>query len=263
MFQTGLVSVSFRKLSPGEIIDAVKNAGLEGIEWGGDIHVPSGNTDIAKHVYKLTEEAGLKVFAYGSYYRVGFSTNIPDDFSKVLNCAILLHAPVIRVWAYNKGSAEVTESEFNRLVEESRIIADMAQPFGINISFECHGNTYTDDYNASLRLINEINRQNFSMYWQPNQLKSDEYNIDAAKALSSITTNIHTFHWDSKQRFPLSHGMEIWSQYIDCFRTPQIPHAFLLEFMHDDAVESLFDTAQTLKALLVEQEHQCKQIIRE
>jgi hypothetical protein len=43
MIRTGLVSVTFRQLSAEEIIKLVVCAGLEGIEWGGDIHVPHGD----------------------------------------------------------------------------------------------------------------------------------------------------------------------------------------------------------------------------
>ena len=39
MLNTGLVSVTFRDKTPEEIISTVKQCGLEGIEWGGDVHV--------------------------------------------------------------------------------------------------------------------------------------------------------------------------------------------------------------------------------
>jgi len=252
MYQTGLVSISFRNLSPAEIIEASKKAGLDGIEWGGDVHVPTGNVDIARQVQKLTAEAGLKVFAYGSYYCVGCTEDFQSGFSKVLDSAIQLDAPIIRIWAFNKGSADVSEQEFVRLVQESRFIADMASKYGINLSFECHGGTYTDDYHAALRLIKEIDRENVAMLWQPNQSQSETYNLEAAKALNSVTTNIHTFHWDEKRRYPLAEGKQIWLKYISCFQEPALPHAFLLEFMHDDSIDSLPEAARVLKALLRE-----------
>ena len=40
MYQIGLVSVSFRGLSPEEIIRIAKDAGLSRIEWGSDVHAP-------------------------------------------------------------------------------------------------------------------------------------------------------------------------------------------------------------------------------
>ena len=39
-YTLGLVSISFRKHTPEEIIQAVKAAGLSCIEWGSDVHAP-------------------------------------------------------------------------------------------------------------------------------------------------------------------------------------------------------------------------------
>lgn len=40
MFAAGLVSVSFREERPESILREASAAGLSGIEWGGDVHVP-------------------------------------------------------------------------------------------------------------------------------------------------------------------------------------------------------------------------------
>ena len=82
------------------------------------------------------------------------------------------------------------------------------------------------------------------MYWQPNQFKSEGYNIKAASALADITRNIHVFHWDSEyKKYPLKEGTEIWKKYLSCFGGS---HTLILEFMHDDRIESLKETAATL-----------------
>ena len=44
MIRGGLVSITFRKLSPRAIIDLVTRANLIGIEWGGDVHVPTAKS---------------------------------------------------------------------------------------------------------------------------------------------------------------------------------------------------------------------------
>ena len=48
IIKSGLVSITFRELNPLEIIRLVSKAGLDGIEWGGDVHVPHG--DIKKNL---------------------------------------------------------------------------------------------------------------------------------------------------------------------------------------------------------------------
>jgi len=99
LFTAGLVSVTFRKLTPEHIVDLVAEAGLTGIEWGGDIHVPHGDLTAASRVRSFTEQAGLRTSAYGSYYRVGQNEPDENSFDRVLETAQALDAPTIRVWS--------------------------------------------------------------------------------------------------------------------------------------------------------------------
>jgi hypothetical protein len=84
---TGLASVTFRSLSTGRIIGLAKNANLDGIEWGGDIHVPPGDIALAVKIRVETLKAGLKVLSYGSYYK----TLTGGVFTPVLETAVALN----------------------------------------------------------------------------------------------------------------------------------------------------------------------------
>jgi len=63
MIYTGLVSVTFRKLSPTQIVNPVSKVGLQGIEWGGDIHVPTGDIYKAREVLKIKDNKKSDHFA--------------------------------------------------------------------------------------------------------------------------------------------------------------------------------------------------------
>ena len=58
-FIPGLVSISFRKHTPEEIVKACADAGLRYIEWGSDVHVPAGNEARAREVRALCASAGI------------------------------------------------------------------------------------------------------------------------------------------------------------------------------------------------------------
>ncbi len=238
----GLVSVSFREHTPAEIIAAAAKNGLRGIEWGGDVHVPAGDLNTARSVGDATRAAGLEVAAYGSYYRLGLG----HDFGDVLASAKALGAPVMRIWGYDRGSAEIDEKTFHALVEEARWVARRAAKEQITLCLECHHGTLTDDAAFSLRFLEAVGADNLRMYWQPNQYKSDAYNLEAARMLANVTVHCHVFHWDAQNRYPLAEGKEIWQQYLDVFRATGRPHGCLLEFMHDGRLESLSQTAHTL-----------------
>ena len=74
----GLVSVTFRCLSPAEICALCERAGLKAVEWGGDVHVPPEGKNAAE-VRRMSADYGLDICSYGSYFRVG---NAIDEFKK-------------------------------------------------------------------------------------------------------------------------------------------------------------------------------------
>ena len=94
------------KNSVSEGIAIAKEAGLEGIEWWGNVHVPHGNTVVYAKVKALPQSPGLEVTYYGSYYRPGVSEAEGLSFSTVLDTAIALGAPTIRIWAGNRNYAD-------------------------------------------------------------------------------------------------------------------------------------------------------------
>lgn len=248
MFRTGLVSISFRKNTAEEIVAAVRSCGLRSIEWGSDVHVPPDEKQKALEVRAMMQANGLQTAAYGSYYRLGESTDPEKDFSPYLRTAQWLDAPVIRIWAGRQGSSELDEAALDRLTGEARRLAHMAEESGVRLSLECHPNTLTDDAEASLRFLRAVDSPFLTMYWQPNQNRSPEYNLQAAKLLAPFTTNLHVFSWEMDHgellRFPLRHHSDRWQQYLQIFGGGD--HALLLEFMHDDRIETLPETAATL-----------------
>ena len=160
MIHGGLVSVTFRQLSCEEIVALVSKAQLAGIEWGGDVHVPHGEGTRAREVRRRTVDAGLDVPSYGSYYRPGQEHPPPSEasFEAALESAGALQAPIIRVWAGRRGSADADEAYWRRVVEDSLRIAELAQQAGLTIAYEYHDNTLTDTNASALRLLQEVDQ---------------------------------------------------------------------------------------------------------
>ena len=246
----GLVSVSFRGLSPSEVIRAAREAALTGIEWGADVHVPAGDVSAANRVGGETRAVGLRVLAYGSYYKPGVSP--AEEFDGVLASAVALRAPVIRVWAGNKGSASATAEAWRRTAEDAARIGRMAAREGCRVAFECHRNTLTDDYRAALRLMEAVREAGVGMYWQPDPSRDLAYNLEAARSLAPYTENIHVFYWEGPNRYPLKKGVPVWREYLAVFRERGWDGGCLLEFMPDDRPESLPAEAAVLRRLMKE-----------
>ena len=251
VIRPGLVSITFRKLTPRQVVEAAAFAGLEGIEWGGDIHVPHGDIVKADEVRRMTLDAGLVVPSYGSYYKAGVSEAAGLAFEHVLETARELGAPVIRVWAGQKGSAEADAAYRARVVADSRRIATMAAQVGIVVASEYHGGSLTDTDASTVVFLNEVGHDNFKSYWQP------RVGLGATEALKGLNEllprlmHVHVFHWMADHtRRPLVEGADIWNRYLKLAARAQGDRFAMLEFVPNDDPSVLAVEAATLKQWL-------------
>jgi 3-dehydroshikimate dehydratase len=246
MIHSGLVSITFRQRAPAEVIKLVAQAGLEGIEWGGDIHVPHGDLAQARAVRQMTADAGLKVAAYGSYYRVGHRE--PLSFEAVLETAVELGAPSIRVWAGKQGSDTADDAYRRTVVEESRRIADLAQVAGLPVAYEFHKNTLTDSNAAARDLLEAVAHENIKSYWQPPRGSTVDYNLAGLDEVGPWLLNVHVFNWhiSTGERLALAGGRNAWLRYLRKIASANHDPFAMIEFVVDDAPESFSQDAATL-----------------
>jgi sugar phosphate isomerase/epimerase len=252
MISPGLVSITFRALTPAEIVALVRQAGLHGIEWGGDIHVPHGNVARAREVRALTQDAGLNVAAYGSYYRAAASEAAGLTFASVLESAVALGAPVIRVWAGPAGSAAASPELRSQVVADLRRISTLAATVGVGVSLEFHNGTLTDTGPSTVQLLAEVNHPNLSTYWQPPLDQDTAAGLADLRSLLPRLTHVHVYHWrpGSIERLPLAEGAGRWRSFLDLAATAAGGRCAMLEFVEGDAPASFLRDAATLKSWL-------------
>lgn len=254
MFRSGLCSITFRKLTPREVVDLCAKAGVDGIEWGGDVHAPHGDTATAAEVRKMTQDAGLQVASYGSYYRVVKSKDEGLDFPSVLDSAQALGAPIVRVWAGGLGSADADQAYRDAVAEETRAICDMAAAENIRIAYEFHGGTLTDTNDSALRLLKDVDHPNLTTYWQPVVFESMQWRLDGLRSVLPWLSYLHVFQWigegKNRKRLSLAEGADDWSQYLDLAAEKQGDRYALVEFVKDDEPEQFIQDAAALKQWL-------------
>ncbi len=251
MITPGLVSITFRPLSPREIVDLCVRTGLRSVEWGGDVHVPPINSAHARDVARLTTDAGLTVAAYGSYFRIIDGDGSLPDFEPIVATAADLGAPTIRVWAGTKNSEEVNGTAFDTLVERLQSMATLATTANIRVALEFHGGTFTNTTQSTLDLLDAVNHPNLETLWQPPVGMSAK---DCAKSLEAClprTNNVHVFHWTPMhERQPLAEGTDRWKTYLDMLAKSSQDRHLLLEFVKGDSVDQLRADAETLLSLV-------------
>jgi len=243
--------VTFRRLSPEEIVHWAAVAELEGIEWGGDIHVPHGDLGAARRAAALTRSARLAVSSYGSYYRAGQEE--PELFGRVLDTAMALGAPIIRVWAGRVASSKADPAFRAQVAEDGRRIAELADQPGVRIACEWHGNTLTETAESATALFAAVDHPAFQTYWQsPKHTSFEECLRDLDAALPRLA-GLHVFYWDLEpaRKLPLSEGEAVWKPYLA--KAAQAGDLFaLLEFVLDDDPQQMLRDAATLRAWLCE-----------
>ncbi|MGH8777269.1 MAG: sugar phosphate isomerase/epimerase family protein [Jiangellaceae bacterium] len=253
MIRPGLVSVTFRSRPPGEVADLAAQAGLSGVEWGGDLHVPHGDTRAATTVAALTRDAGLDVAAYGSYYRVGHGEDEGDSFGAVLASAVDLGAHVIRVWAGRRGSAEADNAYRDRVVADALRIVEMAHGAGIDVAYENHRGTLTDTDRSARELLHRVDHPSSRTLWQPSVPESLSGNVARLAGVLPKLANVHVFAWSAdRSRLPLARGRDEWRRYLATVATTGRDHWALLEFVRRDDPDQMFADALVLSELLDE-----------
>ncbi len=239
--KTGMVSVTFRHLKAEQIIALTKKAGLDGIEWGGDVHATDEQK--ASIIACDMKNAGLETLSYGSYYKAGTFS----DFDKELAIAQCLNAPNIRIWAGECGSKEADKEYRTKVADDIKRIARLTQKYNISISLEYHCNTLTDTQASTILLLKEAGMNNVCTYWQPPANISHEENLASLKELIAMEKlkNIHAFHWTGYERLAFEDGINLWNDYINLARNAC--NAILLEFVKQDNEEQFLSDAGALR----------------
>ncbi|MEV4642372.1 TIM barrel protein [Actinoplanes sp. NPDC049548] len=243
----GLVSVTFRQLEPRRVVALAQRAGLAGVEWGGDVHVPHGDLAAAEEVAALTARAGLAVSAYGSYYRLGESPDAPQ----VVATAARLGAPVIRVWAGSRASADADEDHRARVRDDALRLAASAAAEGIGIVLEYHRGTLTDTRDSTAALLAAVPGSGIRSLWQPNPERDAATNAADLEALLPDLANLHVFAWrPDHSRLPLHDHREQWSAWLAVAAAAPGDRYASLEFVAGDDPAQAFADATTLHDLL-------------
>lgn len=245
----GLVSVTFRSLSAGEIIALTKKAGLRCIEWGGDVHVPHGDLGAARETAREMKAAGLKTASYGSYYRAGTS-GLP--FCTVLETALLLETRKIRIWAGTRNAEETSPELWQRIADDIRNATELAAREGVQVVLEYHANTLTNTAESTLQLLTALEPAGTGLIWQQISRLTPEENLSHIELLRPWIRHIHCSYVapPKYERAPLAEGRPVWSRYLKALQTVPNAEEILIEFVRDSSPELFLADAQELLQLL-------------
>lgn len=243
----GLCSVAFRTLSPAEILVVARKAGVEAIEWGGDVHVLPGDGESARKVSDATAEAGLHCASYGSYLYAGQTSS--GGIRAVVETAAALGAPNVRIWTDWVGS-DPSEDRRRQITHDVRATAAAAADWGMTVSLEFHAGTLTETAASTCRLLEEADAPNLYSYWQPADGVPVANLLEEWRTLRNHVSHLHVFRWRSfEERWSLADGADLWPLvFADLPRRERWNgrRVAFIEFVRNDDPSVLVDDARVL-----------------
>jgi sugar phosphate isomerase/epimerase len=248
MILPGVVSVTFRDRTVGEVAQLGSRAGLSGVDWGADVHVPPGDRDAVREAVTASAGEGLTITGYGSYFWAGEDDD--DDFTRVLDTALELGAPSIRVWAGRRASVDGDAAYRDAVVGGVRHAVERARAHGVEVALEFHGGTLTDTPEGAVALCAATGARS---HWQPPVGLSDDDALAGLELVASDLASVHVFSWGpAGERHRLAERRALWASALQ--RVVALPgdHPALLEFVADDDPANLATDAATLLDLVAE-----------
>jgi sugar phosphate isomerase/epimerase len=209
----GLCSITLRDLPWEQVVEVAAQAGLAGIEWGGDVHVPHGDGGRAAAVAARCRAAGLGCPSYGSYLRAGELR--PGQTEAVLDVAEALGATNVRVWCRWLSAADASADDRRAMATDLAAVAEAAAGRGMAVSVEHHRFTLTETVASTMELLTGIGAANLFTYWQPCDHLAVPDLVAEVEALRAQLSHLHVFRWRSfEDRLPLAEGDDLWPQVL-------------------------------------------------
>lgn len=246
----GLCSITLRSHTAEEVIAVAERAGVEAIEWGGDRHVPPGDTALAAAVADRCSDAGFAIASYGSYLGMGPVTG--DEVDRALESANALGAPVVRVWTELGVTPEAPATDRGRVAETTATLADAAATRDLDLALEFHPGTLTHTAASTNALLDALDRPNLRTHWQPDPALTPAAALDELRAVLPRVESLHVFSWGPTgidDRLPLAAGEDLWPAALALAATAPTPrprHA-LCEYVRGDDPDQLVADVTTLR----------------
>ena len=242
-FKLGLCSVTFRKKTVQEIVDIAKKAGVEYIEWGGDIHIKT--LEDAKKAKALCKENNIKISSYGSYFNCAEYDE--SKWTEICQITKEMRANSVRIWLGKKDSEKTSEQEYNIILENTKKMCEIAEEFSLLVCPECHDNTFNNNTDAFLKIRRDISKDNFKTYFQSRYFRM-EYDLDRIDRTFDFIENVHISYRDLvKEQFLRKKDKNYIDTLLKKLREKNFKGIVMVEFVINDSEKSFYADMEKLK----------------
>jgi sugar phosphate isomerase/epimerase len=254
----GLCSVTFRSLSADDVIRVACRAGVDGIEWGADVHAQPGGGPAISALATRTVDSGLEVVSYGSYLGMAPPDGTDDAaVDAVLETASALGSPMVRIWTEFGVTPSSSDAERRRVTERTAALVDRIAEHGLLTALEFHPATLTETAASATELLTALDRPELRTHWQPDPARSPAAALDELTLVTPHLAYLHVFAWGAagiEDRHALADGEPLWAPALaladrDGAALPCRRYA-LCEYVRDDDPEQFTADMRTLRRWL-------------
>jgi len=250
MIKAGLSSITLRRYGIAEVVRYAVDAKLSVIEWTADPHVPHGGIEAAREAATRTLDAGLEIAGYGAYYRCG-EPAVSPPFEQVLETALALQAPSVRVWAGRKPSATAPGTYWKAVARDLERVAKLAAAANCPVSLEYQDHTLNDCPEGWRQIMEAGDYGAVTSYWQPTTATEEKHRVDVLNEMLRHVANVHVFVWDHGVRVPLARGEREWFRIFELLADDtRRDHCALLQLVEKDRPEHFMRDAATLRDIV-------------
>lgn len=251
----GLCTIAFSEKPVEYSIDLAAKLGFDGVEiWGREGHIPL-DTDATRlaALRAYLREKNIEAAAYGSYVRMGVPGPREEkigDLKRALGIAQALDARRIRIWVGNKGSASMTEEDWELAISDLKASAYEAERCGITLLMEMHDGCFTDSAKSTLRLIEEVGSKVLRANYQVSFRPGADPVMEGFRTISKYIGGVHAQNMTPKGRRALvGEGIVDYGPIIRALREAGYDGYIEIEFVRSKE-ETLQEEYEYLAALV-------------
>ncbi|NIR51478.1 TIM barrel protein [candidate division KSB1 bacterium] len=177
-----------------QLLDPVAKAGFRFIEVWQD-HVSRAAESEIKKYGKIANSLGLRFPVIGMYpslhLRGRGRQDELDRIKRLLNYAKLLESGLLKAFVGVQGSAQITDSEYQRSVEFMQETLELAASYNLAVTGETHPDTLFDSVDSCREFMKAVNLENFMVCFQPFDFYDTEKAIGDYRMLADDVVHIH------------------------------------------------------------------------
>ena len=199
MKKIGLSGQMFDSASVWDHLEAAKRYNYDTVELRSTHVNPDTDKEFLEEIKNFLTENNISVTALSCF--TGNYALLDDDgclaafdtFKKYVALAEYMNAKAIRVWPGWIESAKADEAAFLKAAKWMQMSADYAMEKGILIFMEMHHGTLCDKADASLKLLELIDRENVGLTLDPVNLYQvpENYTYETVRKLKKHIFNVH------------------------------------------------------------------------